>query len=140
MSEKMNTGENPQEEWTPDEEEELAEWFKTETQYAHIEIAKEKRRECAPEIAEFDAMIVSFESMYPLAELHSITELTREEAEMHPVREPARVALIPIFEKLKSLFEQTNISNNTYIELDEKYRILSRAVGMINKNIVDHDQ
>ena len=41
-------------------------------------------------------MIASFESTYPLSELLLIIDLTPNEAPKHPIREPAKNALIPI--------------------------------------------
>lgn len=104
------------------------------------EILKENLRECESEIIEFEEMIASFESMYSLAELHSIIDLTAEEAPQHPVREPAKAALIPIVAKLNTLEKETNISPEKYEELKAKYKRLSRAVGIINKNKVDHSR
>ena len=103
-------------------------------------ISPENLREAGPEIAEFEALVVSFESMHSLAELHSIIDLTPTEAPKHAIREPARVALIPIVALLNILKKETNISIEKHEELKAKYKQLSRAVGMINNNKVDHNR
>jgi hypothetical protein len=103
-------------------------------------ISSEDLRECGPEIAEFEAMLVVFESAHSLTDLHSIVDLTPEESRMHPIREPARLALIPIVKKMNILKKETNISSEKYEELKAVYMRFLRAVGMINKdNKVDHN-
>jgi len=102
------------------------------------EIAERELRESGPEIAEFEEMLASFETTHSLSELHLIIDLTPEEAENHPIREPARVACIPLVTKLNALKNETNIPSEKYDELNAKYRDIRRAVGTINKNKVDH--
>ena len=89
---------------------------------------------------EFDSLIASFESKYSLEELHLITDLTPQEAQNHPLREPARVALIPIVKLLNDLKATYGETSPEYKSIKEKYMRLSRAVGMINKNKVDHNR
>ncbi len=104
--------------------------------------AHNSKREAGPEVAEFEALAASFESAYPLAQLESIVCYTLDEALKHPVREPARLALIPISQKLNVLRKETNISDDTYKQLKEKYDKLAMAVGTINTlgegNIIQH--
>ena len=127
-------------------------------------IAPEDLRECGPEIAELEEMIVSFESAHPLAELLLIIDLTPEldvlfkndrdmsaeeiesainnllpeDARVYEVRTNAKNILITILEKLYILAKETNISPEKHEELKAKYMRLSRAVGIINNNKVDH--
>jgi len=103
-------------------------------------IAPENLRECGPEIEEFEKMLKAFESEHSLEELSLIIDLTPEEAPNHPVREPAKKALVPIVAKLNILKNETNITAEKHDELKAKYKRLSRAVGMINNNKVDHDR
>ena len=77
---------------------------------------------------------------HSLAELHSIIDLTPTDAPNHPVREPARLALIPIVTMLDTLRKETNILPEKYQELRAKYKRFSNAVGFINKNKIDHDR
>lgn len=88
------------------------------------------QKEVGPESLEFENLVKDFEQNYPLGELFAITDLTVEEAENHPLRAPAMLALIPIWEKAKAF------KNNA--ELWAMYTKLSRAVGFINNNKVDH--
>lgn len=143
----MNEGKmsiNEDEEKRKQQEREDAEW-----EMAHFAIHPEQlippqtSREAGPEIAELEAMIASFESTHSLAKLHLITNLNPTIAPQHPVREPARLALIPICKKLDSLKKEINISPGKYKELKAKCRRLQRAVGMINTlegNRVDHER
>lgn len=132
---------NPSQE-TPEPSEEQKEQEKRYEQWEkdHPEtiIAPGDLRECGPEIAKFKEMLDSFELMHSLAELHEIIDLKPENAPDHPSREPARVALIPIVEELNRLINETNITPEKYEELKERYMRLSRAVGIIHGNEVDH--
>lgn len=119
------------------ENEQYEEWLKDNPE---IEIPKENLRACEPEITEFEDMISSFESTYSFEELHSIIDLTAEEAPNYPVREQAKSALIPIVMKLNALEKETDISPEKLGELKAKYKRLSRAVGIINSNKVDHSR
>ena len=103
-------------------------------------IALEDLRECGPEIAEFEEMLVSFELIHSLADLHLIIDLKPEDAPKYPLRESAKAALIPIVAKLNILKQETNIAPEKHEELKAKYKHLSRAVGMINGNKVDHNK
>ena len=118
------------------EQRELAEFYLS--QYPEKDIPKEERKDCEQAIAEFQSMLVEFEAEHPLAELYAITDLTVEDAPSHPIREPARIALIPIVAKLNYLREETNITAERYAELDSQYKYLSKAVGIINGNKVRH--
>ena len=89
---------------------------------------------------EFGSLIASFESKYSLEELHSIIDLTPQEAPNHPLREPARVALIDIVKELNKLKATYGETSPEYQSIKENYMRLSRAVGMINKNKVDHNR
>lgn len=138
MNENMNMGLSPEEKKKQQEKEDdefLADYF---ARHPEIIISPEDRREAGSEIAEFENIIALFESKHSLESLHSITDLTPQEAPNHILREPARVALIPIVALLNTLENETNISKNKYEELKAEYMRLSRAVGIINKNKVDH--
>jgi len=137
MNERINTNLNPKEQQEREDAEHLV---------AHFVIHPEQLttpatlREAGPEIVEFEAMITLFESMHHLEELNSITNLTPVEAPKHPTREPARLALIPIVATLNALKKETNISPEKLEEVKAKYMRLSRAVGIINNNKVDHNR
>lgn len=105
------------------------------------EVAPEDRREAGPEIAELEAMVALFEEKYPVEALNAITDLTIKDAPLHPLRQPAKVALEPIVAKLLRLQEETDISNEKYLELHAHYQRLSLAVGFINglTNKVRHE-
>jgi len=139
----MNTNEgftpglSPEEQKEQYEAELLADYF---ARCPEPVIAPEDIREAGPEIAEFEGLIASFESTHSLAELHAITDLTPKEAPMHPVREPAKEALVPITDMLNKLKRETNITPEKHEELKSEYRRLSRAVGMINGGKVDHNR
>ncbi|MFA5936573.1 MAG: hypothetical protein WC822_01705 [Candidatus Paceibacterota bacterium] len=137
MNEKINMSPNPKEQQEREDAELLSDYL---ARHPEPVISKENLREAGPEIVEFEAMIALFESMHSLEELRSIIDLTPTEAPKHPTREPARVALIPIVAKLNALKKETNITTEKHDELKARYMHLSRAVGMINNNKVDHNR
>lgn len=106
--------------------------------YQTEEIPAAERRGCGREVYELQDMFEAFESTYSIAELLAITDLTPAEAPNHPLREPARQALIPIVTRLNILKEETNISTELHDQLKARYKYLSRAVGFINNNKVRH--
>ena len=90
------------------------------------------------EIEEFNNMVTAFEAAYPLDEWFAIVDLTTDPDRKHPLRDPAKEALKPIFAKLNALKNETTISDEKYEELKSKWKVLSNAVGMVNKGMVDH--
>ena len=110
------------------EADQLAEYL---TRYPNLEPLPSNLAEQAR--MEFDSLVASFELKYSLEELHSIIDLTPQEAPNHPLREPARVALIPIVKLLNDLKATYGETSSEYKAIKEKYMRLSRAVGMINK-------
>ena len=126
-----------EEQTTQEENERYEQWMKD---HPEIVIAPEDLRECGPEIMEFEEMIVSFESAHSLAALLSIIDFAPENVSKYPTRESAKLALIPIVAKLEILQKETNISPEKCEELKEKYRHISKAIGIINGNKVDHNR
>lgn len=96
------------------------------------------RKECGPEVAELEKMFSDFEANHSTDELLLITDLTPEDAPNHPTREPAKIAVGEICNKLRTLEKETNIDAAKYQELNDRYRTLSRAVGILNNGVVDH--
>ncbi len=133
--------ENPEknkEEFSEEQQEVINEWM---AKYATEEIPAEKRREGGPEIIELERMLEDFEQTHDLAALLTITNLTFEESLLHPTRKPAQLALNPIYAKLRTLKEETNITDEQYKELEVKRDRLSQAVGMLRSdNTVDHSE
>jgi len=106
--------------------------------HPEVVIPLESRRNPEKEIAEFLALVATFERAYNLKELYSISELTPADAPNHPFREPARKDLCPIVTVLDVLKKETKIADERLEELKAVYKKLSRAVGIINNGIVDH--
>jgi hypothetical protein len=114
---------------TPDERELANYWLpKFEND---IEIEK---RDASREISELQSLLEKFEIEHPVAELYEIINLTYQEAPNHPVREPARKDLNPIWANLEILKNETDISTEKYEELLSKYLYISKAVGIIGKD------
>ncbi len=120
-----------------EEEELLKQWMED---HPEPESSQKELVESGPFVAEFEKLVASFESTFSLAELHAITELAPEDAPHHPVREPAKEALIPILDKLRALQNETSIAPERFEELKAAYARLSRAVGVIRSGKVDHDR
>jgi hypothetical protein len=120
-----------------EQQERYQEWLLA---HPEAEMVPEHLRESGPEIAEFENLIALFESEHSLEALHAITDLTPAEAPQHPLREPARLALIPISNLLNTLKHETDITREKHEELVEKYMPLSMAVGMLNSNKIRHNR
>lgn len=124
----------------------------------------ETRRDCEQEKHELQVLLQNFEATHSLEELNAIpdvspelfklfahardmsaeqietalTLLTPEDAKKYKTRSPAIIDLKPIVALLNKLEKETNITATGMSKLRDAYRILSRAVGMINNNKVDH--
>jgi len=129
----MNPFEQPErideDDLTP-EERELANYWLPKFEN-DIEIEK---RDASREISELQSLLEKFEIEHPVAELYEIIDLTYQEAPNHPVREPARKELNPIWANLEILKNETDISTEKYEELLSKYLYISKAVGIIGKD------
>ena len=101
-------------------------------------VTVEEQGEWGPHIAEFEGLCDAFENEFSLPELHAITELTPEDADLHPIRYPAKLALNPIEAKLTVLKNADGVSPEKLLELKLRYERLSQAVGIINNDKVDH--
>ncbi len=117
-----------------EEDEQLKAWLAMHPEIEHPAEVKESRIG----IAAFEEMVSMFEAQHPVEELMAIAELTPEQAPHHRTREAARLDLEPIVQHLNFLKKETDISEEKYEELRQKYKRLSRAVGIINKGKVDH--
>lgn len=93
-------------------------------------------KDCEPRIKDFEASLVAFESRHDLEALLAIQ--TEEEAVESEARKAAQKDLPSIMSQLDRLKAETNITNDRYVELDDRYRRLYRAVGVINRGRVDH--
>ncbi|MFA6503561.1 MAG: hypothetical protein WCT54_01230 [Patescibacteria group bacterium] len=120
--------------------EQKAEAAKQLEDYPEAIVAPEDRQESGPEIAEFETLVTAFEAEHSIEALMAIVDLTPTEAAVHPIRQHARLALIPIVAKLNEIEKSSNISAAEFEKLKAQYKRLLRAVGMINKNKVDHNR
>lgn len=110
------------------------------TEFPDFALPIAERQESETKIAELESMLEAFEAKHSLEELSLLTGFkTIEEARTHPVREPARLDLIPITEKINVLKKETNISEEQYDELNKVYQKLYNAVGTIQHGIFTHD-
>lgn len=127
----------PEQQQEKEDDDLLALWLKDHPEKV---ITPESLRESGYDIAAFENMIDVFTAKHSLAELNAIVDLTPEAAPQHPVREPARVALNPIYAKLVVIENKTNVSPEKLAELKAKFRVISQAVGTINNNKVRHNR
>ncbi len=127
-------------ELTPEQEraENLEYWL---AQYETPETPPEERLECESFINEFERLLSVFEEEFSLGELHAIIrapdELSPETPEER-MRNSAKKSLVPIVKQLNFLKDETNITKERHDALKESYLKLSRAVGIVNGNIIDH--
>lgn len=140
MSEKNEGGPRPEEMGVLSEEEQrkkdLELWKLLKEDFPEPPAVPEASKESELNIAEFEALIDAFEATHSLDALNAIIDLTVAEAKVHPVREPARNDLAPIFAKLNKI----DVTHKQYAELKARWMRISNAVGMINNNKVDHDR
>lgn len=94
--------------------------------------------ECGPQVKELETILAPFLMEDALVMLHAIK--TEEEAEKSNERKSAEIALTITRNRLAILKNKTNISNEEYITLCQKYEILSRAVGMVNRGVIDRSR
>lgn len=118
---------------TPEEEELYAYFMEQRLK----EAPPEHVRESESGVTEFEELCDDFERKFDVQALLAITTLEAKDAEHHPLRHPAKLALVPILSKLQEL-GRGNIVRDRYNELDERYNRLSRAVGFINHGTVRH--
>lgn len=106
------------------------------------EIAPEDRRNCEGEMAEFKELIKAFHAEFSIDELTAITHMSAEEADSHPVWQPAKRALGPIEAKLRALAAETDISAGDLAILQAEYKKASQAVGMriTSSGTIIHDR
>jgi hypothetical protein len=124
----------------------------------------ETRRDCELEVQEYNILLTKFEEAHSLAELNAIPDVTPElydlfahdkvwtaeqietafanlspeDAKRYKTRSPAIKDLIPIVALMNKIEKETNITQTEFAKLKAAYKILSRAVGMINNNKIDH--
>lgn len=118
------------------EEREMADYFLPKFN-EDVDSEKEKR-DCNQEVVVLQNLFEAFEASHSIDELLGIINLTYKDAPNHPVREPTRQDLIPIMTKLDILKKETNITTEKYEELNNQYKYLSKAVGIINGDKVRH--
>lgn len=119
------------------DEERLQAWLNQ-----HPENQTDILRECGPEIAELESMIDAFKEKHDLDALNAITHFSSlQEAREHPVWGPARRDFAGLFEKLKTLSLETNITGEVYGPLEQKVDEISCAIGIITRDwSVDHSK
>lgn len=103
-------------------------------------VASSEKVDYQPTLVEFEQMFTEFYQAHSVEALMAITEfISVEDIRSNPIREPARLALIPITEKLNFLQEQTNIPDEKLQELKDKYHQLWKAVGVVRDSRVVHE-
>ncbi len=139
----------------------LEQWLKD---HPYEDIPMEMRYDCEKEKHELEALFTEFEKVHSLENLNSIINLTPElnmlfaidrdmstdqiefeienlspdDARIYKIRAPAKKDLKPITILLNTLKNKTNITKPEHDRLFAAYKILSRAVGMINGYKIDH--
>ena len=146
---------------TPEQQAEMDAWVK---KHPYEDIPLEMRRDHQPEKAKFEDLLAEFAASNSLESLSAIgmitpelctvfekdrgmtaeqietalAKLTPEEAEQYRIRAKAKAELVPIVTLLNKLHDETDIAKPDHDQLKVQYKILSRAVGMINGFEIDH--
>ncbi len=87
---------------------------------------------------ELELRMELFEASFSLEDLRSIIELSDQDAEGHPLWWPAKMALGEITKKRNEVWADENISSDKKSQLEAKYKMLSKAVGIRNRGQIDH--
>jgi hypothetical protein len=129
--------------------------------HPQITTSVETRRDCEQEKSEFQMLCQKFKEAHSLENLNAILDITPElyklfapdkdtqietvlsnlppeEALKYKTRSPALKDLKPIVALMNKIEKETNISPTEFDKLNDAYKILSRAVGMINNGKIDH--
>lgn len=133
----MNKFESPNLESSENEFEEYEDLIKQHEDFNTQEALKEKV-ECGPHIKRLEKVLDMLSREELLDILNAIE--TEKEARSNMERDLAEGFLVPLVEKMHFLRDRTDITDKEYDNLHEKYKIISRAVGMINGGLVDHDR
>lgn len=94
-------------------------------------------------IQELIELLNAFENRYDLPTLFA---LKAEEIQNHPLREPAKKALNPMTALLSKIETDYSISREVYRDLRKRFRKISNAVGILNRDpatgkfTLDHDR
>jgi len=99
---------------------------------------KETKSNSSPHIKDLESMFEIFLKEELLKNLNAIK--TEEEALNSKERDFAKQGLPVMISKLKTLRKETDITNEEYSRMQDKYKILANAVGTINRGMVDHDR
>ena len=127
--------ESPKNESEENEFEKYADLIKQYEDFNAQEAIKPKV-ECGPHIEEFEEMVSPLLKEELLSVLNKLE--TEEEAKNSQEREATKEVLIPLVGKMNFLRDRTDITEEEYGRLHKKYKIISRATGMINGGKVDH--
>ena len=92
---------------------------------------QESEEACSQKVEVLEHMIAAFEVVYPLEELNAITGFHSKEERESSIRQQANMALAPIKEVLDAISLQGAISNEIKLRLQARYKVLSRAVGVL---------
>ena len=85
----------------------------------HETFTQNKPESTAQMIEEYRGMIDAFKNVHNVEQLYAITEPTSEGSTEHQIRETAKIALRPIYEKLKGIRADASISDEeTMAKLD----------------------
>ncbi len=103
------------------------------------EVVPKTEQECKEAMAEFDELIEAFKSEHSLEALMAIVDLKPDQAIEDPLRQPAKLALNPIYSKLATLKKEPNITPEENAALTAKYMELSRAIGMFIGSKLSHN-
>ena len=98
--------------------------------------SKESLLGSGPEVEKIEGLIKDFGAKHDLDELSAI--LSVEDVSSANGRDSAKLDLVAIHETLRYLLDNTNITTEKYNELDGKFNVLSKAVGIINRGRVEH--
>ena len=139
--EKMNFGPSPENEkpTPPPVELKKRKKFNPDDRTPYVEVDRNTLPSGEPEIAELESLFAEFEARFSLEELYAITTLSKEDGHYkHPVRDAAKKVIGKITEMVHTLEEETNTPSEKLREYTQRFRVLSHAIGIVDKDgIID---
>ncbi|MEX0917901.1 MAG: hypothetical protein WDZ93_01995 [Candidatus Paceibacterota bacterium] len=100
------------------------------------EARKENLREAGPEVAALDEMFREVEPYWDM--LHAI--VTVDEARESEIRMNVHAQLKPMMASLDTLRKETDVAQEAHQELFRRFRKISLAVGLLNRDRIERDR
>ena len=131
---------------TAAEREELERYEAWMAAHPMAEFVQDSAEECAERVRLCEALLNQFEQEHNLEALGAITHFDSIEERESSIRQPALLALKPIFQNIRHLRKQVAVDRKVLKVLQVRYEVISFTVGNIKEDpekkvfdLVDHN-